>query len=122
MIVTIPLRTVSGANMREHYRVKAARVKAERWATKLALCGWTPPPLANVKLDACPLLTVRMTRHANSAGLDDDNLRSALKHVRDQVAAWLGIDDRDPRVAWAYGQARGNFAVVVELEPGESRG
>jgi fatty acid-binding protein DegV len=60
--------------------------------------------------------TVTMTRVAPSEGLDDDNLRSALKAVRDQIAAWLGVDDRDPLVRWAYDQKRGaarDYAVEV---------
>lgn len=48
--------------------------------------------------------------------LDDDNLRSALKAVRDGIAEKLGIDDRDPRVEWRYGQRKGMVGVDVELE------
>ena len=49
---------------------------------------------------------VTLVRLAPSAGLDDDNLRSSLKAIRDGVADALGIDDRDPRVGWHYEQRR----------------
>jgi hypothetical protein len=59
---------------------------------------------------------VRLTRvHASrSRGLDDDNLRSALKAVRDGVADALGVDDRDPRLSFHYHQRPGlQFEVEV---------
>ena len=63
-----------------------------------------------------PLL-VTLTRE--SAGiLDDDNLRGALKAVRDGVADWLGVPDNDPRVTWLYEQrlvARKQYAVEVDV-------
>lgn len=53
-----------------------------------------------------------------SAGmLDDDNLRAALKAVRDGVAAGLGYDDG--WLTWAYAQRkvkRGVFGVEVRIE------
>jgi len=61
--------------------------------------------LGNKPRPALPC-TVLMTRIAPRK-LDDDNLRGAFKAVRDQVAAWLGVDDADPRVTWAYAQERG---------------
>lgn len=46
--------------------------------------------------------------------LDDDNLRPALKSVRDQVAAELGIDDKLP--VWRYAQEKApRHAVRIEL-------
>lgn len=38
--------------------------------------------------------------------------------MRDAVAAWLGIDDGDPRVRWEYGQVetRGAQGVLVKIE------
>lgn len=101
--VTIPIVTVSEANRRDHWRVKAKRVKAHRTAARL-LCPVYPLPCI-----------VTLTRVAPRA-LDDDNLRAALKSCRDGVADRLGIDDRDPRVEWRYGQAKGGACVVVALE------
>jgi hypothetical protein len=50
--------------------------------------------------------------------LDDDNLRGALKAARDGVSDAMGVNDRDPRVTWLYGQRRGStgqYAVEVSV-------
>lgn len=108
MLIRIPLRTVSGMNVREHHMARHRRVKAERAAVAWALAGKPVPQLPVV---------VTLERLAPSNGLDDDNLRSAMKPARDQVAQWLGVDDRDPRVAWAYGQRRSkDWGVEVTIE------
>ncbi len=104
---TVPLKTVSGSNVREHWAVRAKRVKAERrkvWAK------WPRPARLPI------LLRVTMTR-LGGRELDDDNLRAALKGVRDQVAAQLGVDDRTPLVHWDYEQRPGGEAgVLVRVE------
>ena len=44
----------------------------------------------------------------------------ALKGVRDQVAAWLGVDDRHKHIVrYAYEQERGPWAVRIEWRPME---
>lgn len=50
--------------------------------------------------------------------LDSDNLQSSLKALRDAVAEWLGVDDRDKRVTWEYGQVliKGTPGVIVRIE------
>lgn len=107
-MILVHIRTVPGLNAREHYRVRAKRVKAERQATAWALlmAGYNP-------FTPC---TVRLTRVAPSNGLDDDNLSGALKAVRDEVASWLGIDDkRSDLVRYVYAQQRGPWAVGIEF-------
>jgi hypothetical protein len=57
-----------------------------------------------------------------SAGtLDDDGLRAALKHVRDAIAGWLGIDDGDvANIGFRYLQERGpkmTRLVRVQISP-----
>lgn len=46
-------------------------------------------------------LVVELTR-ISFGKLDDDNLRQALKGVRDEIAWQLGVNDRDPIVRWDY--------------------
>lgn len=105
-MIHVPLRTVSGMNAREHWRARAGRVKGER-----QLVAWH---LATVKKPAVPLV-VTLTRIAPSNGLDDDNLAGALKAVRDEIAAWLGVDDRDrATVRYEYEQERGPWGVRIE--------
>lgn len=71
------------------------------------------------------MLPARILLVRLSAGtLDDDNLRPALKSVRDGIADRLGIADNDPRVTWDYAQERckrGQTAVRVECYPADAQ-
>ena len=60
-MIRIPLRTVSGMNVREHFRVRAKRGKAERQAVALVLGPQKKPALP---------IVVTLTRIAPSNGLD----------------------------------------------------
>lgn len=105
--VSIPLRTARGLNNREHHMARHRRVKKERQAVAWALAGKTKPSLPVV---------VTLTRLAPSRGLDEgDNLEGSLKAVRDQIAEWLGVDDRDQRVKWEYAQRRAPWGVQIEV-------
>lgn len=102
--VEFDLHTVSEANTAEHHFARAKRTKLQKEVTaaNLASKGLDPEAIA----DSRP--TITLVRLAPSAQvLDDDNLRGSLKHVRDQVAKWLGVDD-SPRgpVTWGYRQER----------------
>jgi hypothetical protein len=112
----VPLRAVSMSNARMHWARKAKEVKRQREAVQFyfAVCrrnSEAPLPLP---------CTVLLTRVAPRE-LDDDNLRGALKAVRDQVATVLGVDDRDKRVRWEYAQAKPDkpktYAVRIEIRP-----
>jgi len=108
MTVTIPMRLPSVANLREHWAVKAKRSAAQRGAARLACNGVRP---------AFPV-TIKLVR-VSPRPLDDDNLRSAFKAIRDGVTDAVGLkDDRDPRLSWEYEQRRGRpkeHAVLVEF-------
>lgn len=111
LVIVLPLKTVSEANMRSHRWAKAARAKSQRTTMHLHVLE------RRRDIPAMPL-TVHMTRIAPGL-LDDDNLQSAFKAVRDGIASGLGVDDRDPRVAWAYDQrkgARGQYLVEIRIE------
>lgn len=109
---TIPVKTYSKANARKHNFGNASAAKKERWATRLAwkseLGAWKPQL-------PCRVTMVRVAPRR----LDDDNLAGALKCVRDELAALIGVDDRDKGVLWRASQARGKpkeYAVRVTLE------
>jgi hypothetical protein len=108
----VPVRTVSETNAREHWAKRHKRRAGIRTAVGLVVAG----ALAGSKVSApCE---VQLTRHAPSAGLDDDNLVSSLKSARDAVADALGVNDRDPRITWRYAQTRskaGKWAVEVAI-------
>lgn len=107
--VMLPIKTISEMNARCHWAARASRAKRQRRV------AWTLTPQHPLPV------VVTLTRY--SAGtLDDDNLRSALKAVRDGIAERLGVPDNDPRVEWRYAQAkakRGDFGVQVRLTPAE---
>lgn len=109
--VTIPMRLVSVANMREHWATKATRAKSQR------ILAWAELKAADKAPRLLGPVIVTMTRIAPRS-LDDDNLRASLKAVRDGVADWLQVNDNDSRVRWEYGQERGKpktYAVRIEV-------
>lgn len=110
-IIDMPLRTVSEMNTRGHWSERAYRAKQQRGVAGLA-CRTA------ARAAGLPAI-VTMTRIAPRA-LDDDNLRSAIKALRDGIADAFDLkNDSDPRITWRYAQARGKpceYAVRVEIE------
>lgn len=109
----LPLRTKSLANEHSHWRVRAARAKAERLTTRVVLGRMVP-----LEPEECALVT--LTRIA-PRDLDSDNLPPSMKSIRDELAACLGLDDRSPRIVWHYQQRRAakgqeRYAVEVLVE------
>lgn len=111
-MISIGIKTTGGMNAREHYGARVRRVKKEREAIAWALSRHQKPTLP------CSVL---LTRIAFSNGLDDDNLAGALKSVRDEVAKWLGVDDRHSTIVrYRYSQRRGPKGMpAVEVTFGE---
>lgn len=106
-MIHVPVQAGKGQNDREHWRVKHKRVKREKEATAWVLRGAERPLLP---------CSVILTRVAPSNGLDDDNLAGSLKSVRDAVAEWLGVDDKDRfTVRYRYAQRRGPWGVTIEF-------
>lgn len=108
--VTIPtMKLVSEANEAGHTLAKARRTATQRSsvaATLRVMAGPVIPP-------PCRVVITRVFPHR----LDSDNLVGSAKHVRDGVADWLGVDDRDPRVEWLVAQESGPAAVRIEFLP-----
>lgn len=109
-----------GQNNREHHRVRAARVAAEREATRLALAAgdWRGDPVSLRRAELGARVTI--VRPFVTTRLDTDNLSAACKAVRDEVAAFLGVDDASARLHWVYLQSP---AVVLgsSKKPGRTR-
>lgn len=103
---TIPIKTVTGLNSREHWRKRAARVKSERRTTALIVKPFPVP---------CIVRLIRLS----PAMCDDDNLQGACKAIRDEIAKICGVDDGPAGpITWAYAQEkckRGQFGVRVEM-------
>jgi len=119
---TVPIRTVSESNQREHWAVRARRVKEQRDAVRRYLMFYGPDDRGADGKDVIgdwPGWDITLIRIAPRK-LDDDNLQGSQKAVRDQVAVELGLfSDADPRLTWHYAQARGRpkeYAVRVKIE------
>lgn len=112
--IELPLRIVSLANSRAHWRSRAETVKLQRHAARLRTChlAWS----VDRKLKA-GLVVVLLTRFAPRQ-LDSDNLASAFKAVRDGVADGLGLSGDGPAsgVVWVYDQQPSKLQrVTIEL-------
>lgn len=117
--LTLPIRTVSETNQREHWSARHLRRKGQRftaWARTFA--GLVNAfPVRDVFTPVSWHVT--LTRVAPRR-LDQDNLAGSFKATIDGIADALGVDDADPRVTWAYEQrrgGRGEYAVLVRIEP-----
>ncbi len=119
MIVAIPMKLPSTANLREFWATKAKRNKSQRAAVALAMKARRQSMLEVVAhLTRGLSLEVTLCR-VSPRELDDDNLASAFKSVRDEVARQLGIDDRSKQVAWRCIQATGPAMVMITIGAGE---
>ena len=134
LVVELPLRTVSEANVRDGWRARAKRMQEHRAVARMRLHGegWGDCRLCTILTrngdgTGVPRLRVTLTR-IGPKRLDDDNVRGALKGVRDGVADALGIDDADPRVTWRYEQTQSlrrnrlgrlvsKYGVRIEIAP-----
>ena len=83
-----PLRVVSEANQHEHWTAKGKRKVAQQMETEAM---WIYHVRQRIIKTPC---VVTFTKFGVSE-LDSDNLVGSFKHVRDQVAKQLGIDDGD---------------------------
>lgn len=104
----LPLRIESVANKREHWSARARRTKAHR--------------LAALAVPTHPLPCIVTLTRVGPRKLDDDNLASGFKALRDGIADRLGVDDGDSRVTWRYAQVRGKakeYAARVTIEPAQ---
>jgi hypothetical protein len=102
-----PLRVISEPNARGHWQKRHKRSSNQH-----NVVGWELAkirPMVATFTKRPPVLVTLTLQTAQE--LDGDNLQAGLKAVRDEVAKFLGLDDADPRVRWAYGQ-----------EPAEARG
>jgi len=101
--VVIFTKLVSEANVCEHWTKKRKRVKGQQSLVKFLLSE--QKPVGSIELPC----QVTLTRYCMRK-YDDDNLVSAFKHIRDQVANYLkpglapGQADNDDKISWVYRQ------------------
>lgn len=128
-------------NSRGHSIAQARRTKTMRrtMARRMVVAGiddvTTPAPRAPLPAGtpipkrARYLREVRLVRSVvvtltriSPRAFDDDNLRAALKPLRDGIADAMGSDDRNPKIVWRYQERYGGprvheVEVIVQLEP-----
>lgn len=118
--IDIPgMRLGAALNARVHWSKRAARAKKERAVVAVVLRLHRSPMLE----PTCPPTTCTLARIAPRM-LDDDNLAGAFKSIRDEVAAFFGVDD-GPKglIAWRYEQRKGEpkqYAVQIALTWGDA--
>lgn len=101
----IPAKIQSESNIREHWSAKAKRIKRAQLLVKALLTVEAQQP---IKLP-CTVILERISPRP----LDDDNLQSGFKHIRDIIAAFITDDyrpgraDSNPQITWIYAQSKG---------------
>src|ERR1700677_1823167 len=124
---TVPIITVSEANSSEHWLKKGKRHTQQQWFIRLAF----RKHVIELRLP-CKVTMVRLAPRS----LDDDNLCSAFKWIRDELSECIFPDKRksyvtkkgqiktikgradcDPRVSWAYAQEKNPIlGIRIEFE------
>jgi hypothetical protein len=98
-VFSVPTKLISEANQREHWAIKTKRKKAQQASVRLI---W----LAH-HVRVSPPVIVTLVR-VGVRKLDPDNLAGSFKHVQDEIARLMGVDDGDERkVRWVYEQRKG---------------
>jgi hypothetical protein len=105
--VVIPVRTVTGMNVREHPMARSRRVKNEKLATTTALIACGAPTHERL----VRVLFVRVS----PVLCDDDAIPPACKAIRDAVAKAFGVSDGPGKgITWTYDQAKGRRATKAQ--------
>jgi hypothetical protein len=110
--LTLPCVVYSVLNAREHWAARKRKFDAQRQTLRAVLResgfdSWYPLTYP---------VRVTFTR-VGSGKLDSDNLAAAHKALRDELAAWLGVNDGDESSAsWHYQQETGTPGVRVRIE------
>lgn len=127
IIWNLPIKTVSEANCSEHWAIKSKRHKMQQFLIRSA---YSHESLA-IGLP-CVITMVRLSPRS----LDDDNLTTSFKFIRDELSqcilrikqkwhknrrgAWIplkGRHDNDPRITWQYRQEKSKEpGIRIEIE------
>jgi hypothetical protein len=106
------LKTVSELNQREHWRVRNVRKRDQQELIAVAMSN----ALRGKRIEL-PCV-VKLTRIGPRKLDEGDNLSSAFKGIRDQIARHLGTDDGGDQVEFRYAQmpiGSRDYAVKVEI-------
>ncbi len=103
----IPVRVTTESNAKENFWTKHRRAKNQRKIVAICVPRSQLPPMPAI---------VTMTR-IGKGEMDDDNVASSLKHVRDEIANLYGVDDgpKSPLRFVVADQEKGDYAVRVTI-------
>lgn len=111
--IVIPIKTVSEANLSEHWSIRYKRHKKQSGIIKMFL-------RTHGKIELpCTITLIRRSKRM----LDSDNLTMSLKNLRDTIADYIipglapGRADDNKSVTWQYDQVKGDPAVIVQIFP-----
>jgi hypothetical protein len=110
IVMELPIETISEANTKEHWARKANRVKKQR-ADAFYYCR-LKRGIIEVSPDAT--IKIKLVRLAPKK-LDNDNLVSAFKAIRDGIADWLKVNDGSDKITWEYDQEPIKFTRSVRF-------
>lgn len=118
VVIHVPRLRTSGPNAREHFMVRAKRVRRERAQVFGAIQLYQ---LAGGGFNPLPSLPVHVHLVRESPGTrppDSDNIHGYLKSARDQIAASYGVDDGPAGpITWTCASERGeDHGVRIEIE------
>lgn len=122
MMLSVAIKTVSEINSTEHWTKKSKRRKQQQFFVRQALLK------ENTAIHTpC---TIKLSRHAPRL-LDDDNLRSSFKYIRDEIASYIypekiayscikgsisankGFCDSGDQITWMYAQIKDKRCFVT---------
>lgn len=112
--VVVPIQALSEANRHSHWAAMKRRADEQRNALMVGFSTLSRPAL--------PVVVTLTRLYRNTGGKtggkqDDDNLRRSFKVCRDWIAAWMKVDDADPRIRFDYGQELGDVVGVrIQIE------
>ncbi len=121
LTTTIDVTLKAGQNNCEMPRMRAIRAEKERKATSAALYAQIGTQIgcyAALSDDESKGARVTCHRPYEMQPLDNDNLSGSFKFPRDEVAAFLGVDDSTDRIHWVYTQAKAERTGVKQSKPG----
>jgi len=118
-ILQVPFYLPSAANFRGHTRdrKRTKRIAHQRGETVLFL-------RSKAKKPRVPGARITLARIAPRGLDEDDNLPMSLKHIRDGVCQWLGVDDKRREVVsftyvqWKHAQPH-TYGCQIHIHPDE---
>jgi hypothetical protein len=115
--LALPVTVVSEMNRRDHWAVRKKRFdkQADVLVKAITALAWYSEAEGYVWPFGFPLIVTFTRLHNRGQAMDDDNLRSAFKAIRDAIAEWAGLPDNDPGFEWRYEDREGKPGVVVTI-------